>query len=116
MNHQMQSGVEPLRAALRAPPPCPEDWLAQVVDVLSRAGRLTPAQREVLRSLMLGRAYCEIATIRGTSPHTVGVQVKAILRRLDAANSRDLFRVFLCALERDTCRVSGSDESLEVCP
>lgn len=79
-----------------------EAWLAYVVDVLGEAGRLTPAERHVLEPLMLGRRYTEIATILGKSPHTVGVQVKAILRRLEASSSRDLFRVFLCEVERRT--------------
>lgn len=61
---------------------------------------MTPAECEVLRGLLLGRAYSEIATMRGTSPHTVGVQVKAILRRVGASSSRDLFRVFLCEMDR----------------
>lgn len=77
-----------------------EAWLACVVDVLCKAGGLTPAERQVLEPLLLGRRYTEIATILGKSPHTVGVQVKAILRRLEASNSRDLFRVFLCELDR----------------
>lgn len=77
-----------------------EAWLSHVVDVLCSAGGLTPAERQVLEPLLLGRRYTEIATILGKSPHTVGVQVKAILRRLEASNSRDLFRVFLCELDR----------------
>lgn len=81
-------------------PQTSEGWLTRVVDVLAHAGRLTRAEQEVLRGLLLGRAYAEIATIRGTSPHTVGVQVKAVLRRLGASSSRDLFRVFLCEIDR----------------
>ena len=77
-----------------------DQWLAQLVDVLTQAGALTPAEREVLEPLLLGRRYTEIATILGKSPHTVGVQVKNILRRLGASNSRDLLRVFLCELDQ----------------
>ena len=84
--------------------------LAYVVGVLANAGALTRAEREVLRALMLGRGYTEIATMRGTSPHTVGVQVKAVLRHLGAANSRDLFRVFLCEMDREgTCMVLDAE-------
>lgn len=83
-----------------SPRPRSEAWLGYVVDVLCAAGGLTPAERQVLEPLLLGRRYTEIAAILGKSPHTVGVQVKAILRRLEASNSRDLFRVFLCELDR----------------
>ena len=72
----------------------------EVVGLLGDAGQLTAAEREVLEGLLLGRAYAEIATMRGTSPHTVGVQVRSLLRRLGAANSRDLFRIYLCELDR----------------
>ncbi|MEE9386710.1 MAG: LuxR C-terminal-related transcriptional regulator [Nannocystaceae bacterium] len=77
-----------------------ERWLHQIVELLSVTGGLTRAEQEVLEPLLLGREYREIAMIRGKSPHTIGVQVKMILRRLGASNSRDLLRVFLCELDR----------------
>jgi len=94
-----------------------EVWLRHVVEVLGRAGKLTRAEREVLEPLLLGRGYTEIATILHKSPHTVGVQVKAILRRLHASSSRDLLRVFLCELDRVAPRsadtVEANDHALE---
>lgn len=93
----------PLEGPQRPPS---ELWLQHVVDVLCTAGGLTPAQRDVLEPLLMGREYREIALILDKSPHTVGVQVKALLRRLGASNSRDLFRVFLCELDR-TCELGA---------
>jgi DNA-binding CsgD family transcriptional regulator len=40
--------------------------------------RLSPAQTDVLRQLLDGRSYCEIARARGTSQRTVANQIAAV--------------------------------------
>jgi len=90
---------------LESPVKCPSDRiLAEVVEVLRKAGGLTDVRSKVLELLLLGRQYTEIAKILGKSPNTVASQVKAILHRLGADSTRDLFRIYLMEVDRNVVR------------
>jgi len=62
------------------PPPAPPASLA------ARIAALTPREREVLDHLTTGLSNKGIARLLGCSDATVKVHVKAILKKLDAAN------------------------------
>jgi len=54
--------------------------------------RLTPRQREVLRSIAKGYTYKETADALGVSPRTVETHVSEVLRKLQLTNRSELTR------------------------
>ena len=64
--------------------------------------RLSDAEQEVAKALLLGRTNAEIAKARGSAVRTVANQVASILRKLGVQSRHDL----ALALERTTS--SGS--------
>jgi len=54
--------------------------------------RLTPRQREVLRSIAKGYTYKETADALGVSPRTVETHVSEVLRKLQLTNRNELTR------------------------
>lgn len=60
--------------------------IAARVDALSRAPRLSPREREVLRLVAAGRSNKEIATELGVTERTVKFHVTAIFNKLGAEN------------------------------
>jgi DNA-binding NarL/FixJ family response regulator len=54
--------------------------------------RLTPRQREVLRSIAKGYTYKETAEALGVSPRTVETHVSEVLRKLQLTNRSELTR------------------------
>jgi DNA-binding NarL/FixJ family response regulator len=54
--------------------------------------RLTPRQREVLRSIAKGYTYRETAKALGISPRTVETHVSDVLRKLQLSNRSELTR------------------------
>lgn len=53
-------------------------------------GRLTPAERAVLRALVEGRTRREIARLRGRAVATVNRQVEAIYQKLEVRSRAEL--------------------------
>jgi|SRR5579884_4538467 len=51
---------------------------------------LTPTERAIATLAAEGRSTSEIARARGTSPHTVSNQLRAIYRKLGVASRREL--------------------------
>jgi DNA-binding CsgD family transcriptional regulator len=68
------------------------------------AKRLTPAQSQVLRLLLRGLHYKEIALRLGNSAHTVHHHVSAILERLDCSDKLELLAKFQVRTERSQPR------------
>jgi DNA-binding NarL/FixJ family response regulator len=71
-----------------------ESQADMTVDVETVAGKLTPMQTQVLRLLLRGLQYKEIASRLGNSANTVHHHVSEILRRLSCADRIELLTRF----------------------
>jgi DNA-binding CsgD family transcriptional regulator len=70
-----------------------EEFLDWSISMLKSIGNLTWAETRVCEHLMLGRRYRDVAAIEAISEETVRWHAKRILRKLDAANTREFFLV-----------------------
>ncbi|HEY0468663.1 MAG TPA: helix-turn-helix transcriptional regulator [Polyangiaceae bacterium] len=63
--------------------PRPEQWLVETRG-------LPNAELEVIRGLVEGRSYAEIAALRGTSQRTIANQIAAAFKRLKVSGRNEL--------------------------
>lgn len=78
--------------ALAAPPLAAETPQGPVGAGLERLRRLTPRERDILKLLGSGATRQEIASVLGTSPHTVRTHIHNLYRKLDAHSHLDIVR------------------------
>jgi DNA-binding NarL/FixJ family response regulator len=79
-------------------------------DVLARTGAMPAAELEVIRHLVEGRSYAEIAALRGTAERTIANQIATAFKRMNVSGRNELIpRLF--ELERrllaDGTRLNG---------
>lgn len=80
---------------VRSRPPALESaqTVETVVDRLSKQGRLTAREREVLYWLLQGHRYDDIATVLGVTSRTAKFHAANLLRKLDLDSRHDLTRI-----------------------
>jgi len=68
------------------------------------SGRLTPAEREVVRMIAAGLSNAEIARRRGSSPRTVANQASSIFRKLGVRSRLGLYALLASGAEGDEAK------------
>jgi DNA-binding CsgD family transcriptional regulator len=64
---------------------------------LELPARLTAAEREVVRRMLLGASNADMARARGTSVRTIANQVASALRKLGIGSRLELYSLFAAA-------------------
>jgi pimeloyl-ACP methyl ester carboxylesterase/DNA-binding CsgD family transcriptional regulator len=70
------------------------DWRSDIGDALSRTFDLTPAEEDILRSIVAGGSLADLAEAKGRSLATVRTQAKSLLRKTEAKSQLELVRIF----------------------
>jgi DNA-binding NarL/FixJ family response regulator len=80
-----------------------------------RMARLTPAEREILADVLLGRSNLEIAACRRRSPRTIACQLSSLIRKACVTSRAELVAVFVQASKGSVARVPPNFERETCC-
>ena len=83
-------------------------WSKRAAQMLVTSFALSPAEVEIVRSLLGGHTLREIAELSGRSEHTVRNQAKSVLAKTGAPNQVDLIRLVAFLINADTGRKPSS--------
>lgn len=81
-------------------------WVAAVSLFLASLPPMSPAERDVVRRLLKGETYLEIAAARSTSVRTVANQVARIFRKQGVSGRLDLVIAIVKRAARSACAVA----------
>jgi DNA-binding NarL/FixJ family response regulator len=92
------------------------DGMHDQLSAMSPPGRVTHAEKAILRAVVLGQTNVEIAINRGRSPRTVASQVSALMRKIGVRSRAELFARFAIdtqpwTAERSTARALSAEAS-----
>ena len=98
--------------ALRNPVDAPKSETRLMAD---RMARVTPAEREILADVLLGRTNLEIAAGRRCSPRTIACQISSLIRKACVTCRAELVATFVQVTKMSVERVpphTGSENLL----